>query len=72
MFLGDRLFGYEYVLDYDGLKEFKGESGEILLVRCKVLEILLRNCYFIFFDVWVFVVFVYEMFILGCCLYKDI
>lgn len=69
---GDRSSGYEYALDYDGLKEFKGESGETLPVRCKAPETLSRNCYSIPSDVWAFAVFVYETLTLGCRPYKDI
>ena len=71
-FLGDRSSGYEYALDYDGLKDFIGESGETLPVRCKAPETLLRNCYSIPSDVWAFAIFVYETLTLGCRPYKDI
>ena len=59
-------------MDYDGLKEFKGESDETLPVRCKAPETLSRNCYSIPSDVWAFAVFVYETLTLGCRPFKDI
>lgn len=51
------------VVCYDDGEEF---------VRWKVLECILKKSYSIVFDVWVFGVLMYEVFIYGCCLYRNI
>ncbi|XP_022781525.1 uncharacterized protein LOC111322652 isoform X5 [Stylophora pistillata] len=69
---GERSSGYEYARDYDGLKEFIGEDGETLPVRCKAPETVSRNCYSIPSDVWAYAVFVYETLTLGCRPFRHI